>query len=167
MTVQSFTQAKATTFAKPSIQKILTWTAPAIAIPGLRYTQDTHLQRKELFIRDASTYSIGAGLFFAAEWLAKKLLDCGNMIQNLERRNLAAFMVGLTVNLLYAGIGAVRISKAFSKYQAKASKARIDPPIHTMQTNVFYTPVINAANFKPIYLQPHNLQMNTRMSALA
>lgn len=167
MTVQSFAKTSITASAKPSIQKILTWTAPAIAIPGLRYTQDTHLQRKELFIRDASTYSIGAGLFFAAEWAAKKLLDCGNIIKNMERRELVAFMVGLTVNLLYAGIGAVRLSKAFSRYQDKAHQAKLNPTLNTMQTAVFSNPITNTAYCNPLYLQPSHLQMNTRMSALA
>jgi hypothetical protein len=101
------------------IGKILTWTAPAIAIPGLRYTQDSKTQRKELFVRDASTYSIGTVTFFGTEYIVKKGLDHFKLIRNLDQRALVAFLVGLTANLLYAGIGAVRFSKAFSQYQAK------------------------------------------------
>jgi len=104
-----------------TIKKVFTWTAPAIAIPGLRYTQDSHQQRKELFIRDASTYSVGALTFFVAEWISKKTLDRFHLIPDKGQRSLAAFLIGLTANLLYAGIGAVRFSKAFSRYQAEKS----------------------------------------------
>jgi hypothetical protein len=108
-------QSLITSTSVPTLTKILTWTAPAIAIPALRYTQDTRQQRKELFIRDASTYTLGALLFLGTEWLAKQFLDKKKMFQKVEVRNFTAFLVALTANLLYAGIGAVRLSKAFTR----------------------------------------------------
>jgi hypothetical protein len=163
MAVQSLLAAKIMPSTQPMIQKVLTWTAPAIAIPALRYTQDTHLQRKELFIRDASTYSIGALLFLGTEWAAKKLFDHTNLIQNLARRDLAAFMVGLTVNLLYAGIGAVRLSQAFARYQSKAVKTPTLPKPTHFKANAFAMPENSAPVPQPIDLQPNLFQLNTRM----
>lgn len=134
MSIQPFmTQAKVQT-----IRKVLTWTAPAIAIPGLRFTQDSHEQRKELFIRDASTYSIGAFTFLAMEAatmrgltaLTHTRLNHFSLVNDATKRNLTAFIVGLTANLLYAGIGAVRFSKAFSRYQAeRAAKKNTPQPV--------------------------------------
>ena len=109
-------------------ENILTWTAPAVAIPGLRYTQDSQQNRKELFIRDASTYSIGALTFFLVRQIARKGMDYFHLFRSNDTRYLIAFLIGLTANLLYAGIGAVKFSHAFSRYQnRKAQHPNLSP----------------------------------------
>lgn len=131
-------------FKAPSVDtitKVLTWTAPAIAIPALRYTQDSHQRRAELFIRDASTYTIGALLFLGTDRLTKKILDFYKIFQKEESRKLTAFLVGLTLNLLYAGIGAVHLSKLFTK--------KTTPPVVTPIANANYLPTTTFVQTNP------------------
>lgn len=103
-------------------QKALTWVAPAIGIPALRYFQDSKEQRNELFVRDASTYSLGAllflGTYFGGLHLLKRFPDLSD-----TAREMIPFISALAVNILYAGVGSVRLSKLFSAYQERQRQA--------------------------------------------
>lgn len=99
----------------PLIKDVLTWTAPALLIPAFRYFQDPPQQRKELFLRDASTYSVGAGLFLGLGLLSRKLLNRWGTFKNPASKDLAAFLIALGANILYAGVGAVHFSRRFSR----------------------------------------------------
>jgi hypothetical protein len=120
----------------------LTWVAPAIGIPGLRYFQDSRDQRNELFVRDASTYTLGALLFLGIYFGGKKLLArlfTGKpiKIQSLgkkqisfkfpwlsnDHREMIAFLAALMANITYAGIGAVQLSKWLGRGTTSASQA--------------------------------------------
>ncbi|MCE3234235.1 MAG: hypothetical protein K0Q50_415, partial [Vampirovibrio sp.] len=90
----------------------LTWVAPAIGIPTLRYFQDDKAQRKELFVRDASTYTLGALLFLGTYFAGKRMMHHFPRLGD-GSRELIPFTVALAVNILYAGIGSVRLSKWF------------------------------------------------------
>ena len=114
------------------LRKACIWIAPAIAIPSLRYTQDNRGQRNELFVRDASTYTIGAAIYYVGELVAKKVLmpyqqtlSRFRLLNNNHKLELAAFLVGLSANLLYAGIGAVHVSHAIARRQARNKENKI------------------------------------------
>ncbi len=124
-------------------KETLTWVAPAVGIPALRYFQDQKEQRKELFVRDASTYSVGAliylGLFFGGKSFLKHLKPT----LNEHVRDLSAFLVAITANIVYAGIGAVRISQKFhSSTQPQTPTSWASTPFQpygqAMQTPVDY-----------------------------
>ena len=106
----------------PSIdttKTMMTWIAPAMAIPVLRYTQDDREQRKTLFIRDLSTYTIGASLFLISETAFRKAFK--RLAMPEKTAELAAFMLALTINILYAGLGAVQLSHWFNKHYRNLS----------------------------------------------
>ena len=130
----------------------LTWGAPAIGIPALRYFQDDKENRNALFVRDASTYSVGAVSFWATQYGIRRLLDrmagkeiqlktpnflhsvlgdkfpkqALNMPKELETIKFIAFAAALAANIAYAGIGAVRLSQWF-KTAGQSSEATPQP----------------------------------------
>jgi hypothetical protein len=112
----------------PSIETtrtLLTWTAPALAIPTLRYTQDDRDQRKTLFIRDLSTYTIGAALFLVSEIAFRKLFQGQKLAP--KTTELGAFILALTLNILYAGMGAVQLSHWFNRHYGDPAQSATDP----------------------------------------
>ncbi len=98
-----------------NIRETLIWVAPALGIPGLRYFQDSKEQRNELFIRDASTYSIGAMVYLVAFFGGRKLMQRYFPKLGAIAHDFLPFLAALTLNILYAGIGAVRFSKWMSQ----------------------------------------------------
>jgi hypothetical protein len=95
----------------------LTWVAPAAVIPTLRFVQDTRQRpemSKELFVRDFTTYSIGAALFLGLSIASEKLYQSLKLFKgNNNKIKFAAFMTGLVPYLLYSGIGALKIAEKF------------------------------------------------------
>lgn len=126
----------------PVIKDVLTWTAPALLIPTLRYFQDPPEQRKELFLRDASTYSAGAALFLGLGLLGKRLLNRWGTFKTPATRDLVAFLVALAANILYAGVGALHFSRKFSKKHNLQERSFAAPTTTT-------TPVSKPTN--PLY----------------
>lgn len=112
----------------PVVKEVLTWTAPAVLIPSLRYSQDSQEQRKELFLRDASTYSFGAILFLSMGLLGRNLMRRHKVFNTQEARDFVAFLIALGGNILYAGIGAPRLSKSLSK---RNSDGLSPPPVYS------------------------------------
>lgn len=111
MTVPSGSSTRLHATAK----ELSTWLAPAVGIPALRYFQDDRKERNRLFIRDASTYTLGA-LIFLVVYRAGFALLCKSPLSINERtRDLVAFLIALTTNILYAGIGAVRLSRRLGR----------------------------------------------------
>ena len=109
---------------------VLTWVAPSVGIPSLRYFQDSKEQRRELFIRDAATYSLGAVTFLTLFFGGKKAIGHFFPTMRKEVKEFIAFVPALTANILYSGIGAVRLSKYFSqKQQENQSPPRPTVPI--------------------------------------
>lgn len=98
---------------------VLTWVAPAAGIPALRYFQDDKSQRKELFVRDASTYMLGAFLFLGLYHGGKRLLANPFITMSGQAKDVTAFMAALTANILYAGFGAVWLSKRYKSSQVQ------------------------------------------------
>lgn len=121
-------------------KEVLTWVVPAVGIPALRYFQDNHTQRNELFIRDASTYAMGALLFLSlyngGKSVLKRLPRAKSMSESA--RDLTAFLTALSANILYAGVGAVKFSQ---RYQD--SRTRDQPGS------------INASDRNPVYNGPN------------
>jgi len=124
-----------------SAKTAFVWGAPAIAIPGLRYTQDNHRQRNELFVRDASTYTIGALTYYVGDILATKTFTrYQNFLSRFQWLNkdyklkFTAFLIGLSANLLYAGIGAVHVSHAIARRQAKSKETKVNTSFSPDQT---------------------------------
>jgi hypothetical protein len=130
LTITSFKPALRKTaqfIATPPMQReIMTWVAPAIGIPGLRYFQDDKEQRKQLFIRDASTYTLGALTFLALKnGVLYGLEHSKTILRKIpsgETRHTLAFMVGLAGNILYAGIGAIYLSQKFGKSSSETTQ---------------------------------------------
>lgn len=93
------------------IQNVITWTAPALVIPALRYLNDDKQDRERLFVRDFSTYLLGSGLYLGVQALSYHTLHRVAPHWSLPQVQLASFGLALTANLLYAGVGAVYVSK--------------------------------------------------------
>ncbi|MEI7475091.1 MAG: hypothetical protein WCK67_09980 [bacterium] len=112
---------------RASLQKVkdvITWTAPSVFIPSIRYLQDPPDRRNELFARDFTTYSIGAGIYFIAGIMSKKLLDKTKLIKSEEVKEFISFLSAITFNILYASIGAIKISQHIKK-ESKSTKNKI------------------------------------------
>lgn len=108
--------------------QVITWVAPAIGIPALRYLHDAKDRRKELFLRDATTYSLGTVIYFAVGFLTKKLLTALNLFKNAANRDFASFLMAITANILYAGIGAVKLSQYYAHKQNEKTGSPIPGP---------------------------------------
>lgn len=106
-----------------STQTMLTWLAPAAFIPALRYFHDPVPQRKALFVRDASTLTIGAALFLLTQHGLDKAFAKTSLFKTPEIRRFAAFLLALGANILFAGIGALKISQRLFKPQENSRQA--------------------------------------------
>ena len=89
------------------IEQAAIWVAPALFIPGIRFFQDSPEDRNKLFVRDLTTYSIGAAIYFLTRGLAGKLIN----FKNESVKNITSTSIALTANILYAGIVAVKMSQ--------------------------------------------------------
>lgn len=98
-----------TEIMRQRLEILLWWVLPPIVIPSLRWLQDPPKLKNKLFIRDFTTYSIGAVVFFAVKYLSEAA--AGPFIKNLQAKCLLGSAVGLAANLLYAGIGAIKLSQ--------------------------------------------------------
>lgn len=126
----------------------LTWVAPAIGIPTLRYFQDDKAQRRELFVRDASTYTLGALLFLGTYFAGKRMMTHFPQLGN-GARELIPFVTALAVNILYAGVGSVRLSKWF-----RASQPQETPPVNTPALGMTPANPFSALPAQPVTLMP-------------
>ena len=99
----------------PRSVHLVTWIAPSVAIPALRYLSDPRERRNELFLRDASTYAMGTVIYFTVGPLAKKFFQAVNLFKTDMQRNYIAFLLAITANILYAGIGAVKLSQHYAR----------------------------------------------------
>lgn len=125
----------------------VTWIAPAIGIPALRYFQDRKEQRNELFVRDASTYSIGALIYISTLFGGQALLNRYAEKQlSAASRKLIPFFVALTANILYAGIGSVRLSQLFSRMQ----NTNQSTAVNTLPKVAFPSPFLAQNNYLPV-----------------
>lgn len=109
-------------------REVLTWVAPALGIPALRFFQDAREQRKELFVRDASTYTIGALIFLGTRMVGQSLLRRSSLPMSKAAKDMTAFMVALGANIVYAGVGSVRLSQLFRQTSAQPSIRKNPPP---------------------------------------
>jgi hypothetical protein len=110
-----------------SLTQTLTWTAPAVVIPSLRFVQDVKARPEtanELFIRDFTSYAIGATCFLVGKYLANKGFKAAGLFKNDHLREFTAFLTGLTGYLLYSGIGALKVANHFSKTDRKSLLAQ-------------------------------------------
>jgi hypothetical protein len=98
-----------------TIETAATWLLPAVAIPTLRYINDDKKERDRLFVRDASTYVIGAGLFLGVRAFSQHVLTVltkqGRVSLSPHYAKLMSFFLALAANLAYSGVGAVKVSK--------------------------------------------------------
>jgi hypothetical protein len=124
-------------------KEALTWVLPTVAIPTLRYFQDDRKERNRLFIRDASTYTLGTLIFLVVYRAGLALLRKSPLPPGEGKRDLLAFLAALAANILYAGIGAVRLSKHLG--QLLSPSPSLDPP----------TPPPVAPSFFPLSPSPH------------
>ncbi len=113
-----------TNIAKKStpIELFLTWITPAIFVPMGRFVEDkdTSLsKKKELFVRDFTTYSIGASLYFAGRGIVKGLTKNNKSLTSKEKR-LLGVAVGVGVYNLYAALGSIKTARFLG--MNKASK---------------------------------------------
>lgn len=110
------------------VREVLTWGLPPLAIPTMRYLQDPPESRKQLFVRDASTYVMGAAIYFLVGRGSLHLFNRFKVIPNLVYREMTAFLLGLTANLLYAGVGAVHFSHWVNRQWLSDNKPKASIP---------------------------------------
>jgi hypothetical protein len=93
------------------IADVMTWVAFPLSVPLMRLTQDEKDERFKLFIRDFSTLFIGAGVFFMAKGMSGKLFELTGILRRQpETRRLLSLGTGLSANVLFSGLGAVKLS---------------------------------------------------------
>lgn len=119
-------------FNLSKLETIITWTAPALFIPSLRVFNDPPKERKKLFVRDFTTYSIGTTLFFVSKSIAYNLLN--KVIKNEGKKNFASFMVAITSNIMYAGVGAVKLSQFIDKKYSIRNEQQKNNPLNINST---------------------------------
>lgn len=88
--------------------------------------------RDKLFVRDFTTYSIGAGIFYLTGFVANQSFKALKLFPHAPARHLAAFLMALTANLLYAGIGAVHLSNKLVKQPVIPDKSADTPKFVTI-----------------------------------
>lgn len=129
-------------------QEILTWTTPSLVIPALRFVQDDPKDRKELFIRDFTSYAIGGCSYFAGTALGQLFFKTTKLVKNKPMVNFLSFLTGLAGYLLYSGIGAVQLSKKLSK--KKKPKEQLKQAAQNIQTNVLTIKKKDLPETKPV-----------------
>jgi len=95
--------------------KVMTWVAPALMIPTIRFLNDERENREKMLVRDLSTYTIGAAVFLLTGLVAKKGFTAARLFSGETQREFAAFITALAANILYAGIFPVRLSQYYAK----------------------------------------------------
>jgi len=104
--------------SRKNLRDAIIWATPALGIPTLRFFQDPPETRKKMFIRDFGTYTVGAATFILTNILTTKTLN-KVLKDNIKNRDIKidfiALGIALLANILYAGIGAVKVSERFSK----------------------------------------------------
>lgn len=95
--------------------KAMTWLAPALLIPTMRYFKDNNLERRKLFVRDISTYTVGAAVFLITAYFAKKGLTAARVFSGEAQREFAAFLMALAANIFYAGTIPLKLSQHYAK----------------------------------------------------
>jgi hypothetical protein len=95
-----------------TIATLATWVGAPFLVPVIRYTQDKPEERRRLFIRDFSSLSLGACLYFAASLFTKKLLNKSKAFENhpAEKR-LLSLGAGLAANVMFTSFFAVKLSQ--------------------------------------------------------
>ncbi len=91
------------------------WGLPAVGIPTLRYFQDDKDERLKLFVRDGTTYTIGALTYFAVSVPVRAMLKKLAKPMTTPVREFFSILAGVGGNVLYAGIGAVKVSEWVSR----------------------------------------------------
>ncbi|MFM7469811.1 MAG: hypothetical protein ACKO37_09955 [Vampirovibrionales bacterium] len=95
-----------------SISTLATWVVAPLLVPLIHYTQDRPEERRRLFIRDFSSLSIGATLFFTASTLTSNLLKHTKAFaQKASHARLLSLGAGLVANVLFTGFIAVPLSR--------------------------------------------------------
>lgn len=99
-----------------AIETVVTWAGPALFIPTLRFPLDKPEDRKELFVRDFSTYAVGSMIFLGTMGLTGLLLKKVSPAKITPQvKRLISFFAAFASYVLYCGIGAVKLSKNFTK----------------------------------------------------
>lgn len=108
------------------VGEAVTWVAPALGIPVLRYFQDDPRERRRLFIRDFSTYTVGAATYFICKLAALKLLK--SRVPSAGHRELYSLIAGVAGNITFAGIGAVRVSRFLDRILNRKPSQHVTSP---------------------------------------
>lgn len=141
-----------------SVETLLTWVAPPLVVPALRFFQDPPESRVTLFARDFATYSLGAGLFFLTRYGIHRFLQEVAPGMPPKARQLMAFLGALAINLVYAGVGAVQLSQWLTGKPGHAQVPTRQPD--TVSANRSFAPSGVPANsffsgMPPYYATPY------------
>ncbi len=98
------------------------WGLPTLLIPTGRYLfADPKERRAELLVRDASTYAIGASLFFLVSGITNQLLK--------GKHYTASVIAGTLASIAFCVFGATRMSQFLTqKRNGQAVQEKIAPP---------------------------------------
>jgi hypothetical protein len=115
--------------AKPNgvllVAEIMTWIVPTLVVPAVRFLQEDKDIRHRLFVRDISTYGVGACCYFLGKLLSLKILQ--PRIADATLRTLISMGLGVTVNMAFAGFGSVRLSKRVARRDVSKQAAMAHP----------------------------------------
>lgn len=122
--------------------RVIGWGLPVALIPSLRFAQDSDKSpslRKELFVRDFSSYSIGTGIYFGALYGAFKAVK-SPIIKNLSKNKkmILPEVIATASYCLWSGIIAPKLSKKFNK---KAHKNNISDNKNELMPHIKVKPM--------------------------
>ncbi len=89
-----------------------TWVVPAVFIPMGRYLEDkitSPAKKKELFVRDLTTYSVGTALYFAGRGIVNAFANKKGL--HSKEKEFLGNAVGAAAYTAYAAIGSVKFTK--------------------------------------------------------
>lgn len=104
-----------------NLKDILIWATPPVTIPFIRYAYDSHVHkeperiplRNERLSQDLLTYSVGSGIYLGLYEGLNALAK--NASKADPKKAFAAFGVAMPAYLLFAGLGALKMTEMICK----------------------------------------------------
>ncbi len=101
-------------------ERVITWCAPVLLIPALRYVQDSDKPkdlRNELFVRDLSSWALGTGIYFASLIVAAKTMNSGKIFKTASEgtKRIATISAAVGAYCTWSGFLGPKFSKFIMK----------------------------------------------------
>ncbi|MCA9799171.1 MAG: hypothetical protein KC474_06440 [Cyanobacteria bacterium HKST-UBA04] len=104
------------------LQHLMTWVTTPIVVPAARFFIDPPQRRKQLFVRDFSTFVLGSGIYFLTLMSASTLLKKAVPALSPPMKQFIPFLIGMTAYCGFSIFGVRKICQQFDQtYKCTAS----------------------------------------------